>query len=122
MPTDLSTLPRDVAHVAKDLLYVTVGFGVLAVQRAQATRRELAGRLADPIGTGRDGVEKASTLVEQQRKTLEARMTALEERVDAALDQVEARLPEQARTALHQARDAAKSAREQVRDLVHRAA
>jgi hypothetical protein len=121
-PKSATALPRDIANVAKDLVYVTVGFGVLAVQRAQAQRRELQEKLSSQVGAGKSGIEKATAAFEQQVKALEARFATVEERIDATLDQVEAKMPEQARAAFHQAREAARSARNQVRNLVTRAA
>ncbi|HWH34801.1 MAG TPA: hypothetical protein VNT56_05705 [Acidimicrobiales bacterium] len=35
-------VPDDLARQLEDALYVSVGFGVLALQRAQVRRRELA--------------------------------------------------------------------------------
>jgi ElaB/YqjD/DUF883 family membrane-anchored ribosome-binding protein len=121
-PKSATALPRDIANVAKDLVYVTVGFGVLAVQRAQAQRRELQEKLSSQVGAGKSGIEKATAAFEQQVKALEARFATVEERIDATLDQVEAKMPEQARAAFHQAREAARSARNQVRNLGTRAA
>ena len=121
-PKSASALPRDIANVAKDLVYVTVGFGVLAVQRAQAQRRDLQEKLSSQVGAGKSGIEKATAAFEQQFKALEARLATVEERIDATLDQVEAKMPEQTRAAFHQAREAARSARNQVRSLVTRAA
>ena len=121
-PKSPTALPRDIANVAKDLVYVTVGFGVLAVQRAQAQRRELQEKLSSQLGAGKSGFEKATAAFEQQVKALEARLATVEERIDATLDQVEAKMPEQAGAAFHQAREAARSARNQVRNLVTRAA
>jgi cob(I)alamin adenosyltransferase len=121
-PKSATALPRDVANAAKDLVYVTVGFGVLAVQRAQAQRRELQEKLNGQLGAGKSGIEKATAAFEQQVKALEARLAAVEERIDATLDQVEAKMPEQARAAFHQAREAARTARDQVRKLTTRAA
>jgi ElaB/YqjD/DUF883 family membrane-anchored ribosome-binding protein len=126
MPASAKSLPSDLTNVARDFVYLTVGFGVLAVQRLQAQRHELSEQFNSQLGAGRDGVSKLSGVVDAQVKSLESRFTALEERVDAVLDQVEAKLPEQARGAVHQARTAARTARDQVRDqvrgLVHRAA
>lgn len=39
-------LPDDLAQKVEDALYVSVGFGVLAVQRAQVKRRELERAMA----------------------------------------------------------------------------
>ena len=122
MNISAKSLPSDLTNVARDFLYLTVGFGVLAVQRIQAQRHELGEQLNSQLGAGRDGVAKISGAFEAQIKSLESRLTAIEERVDAALDQVEAKLPEQARGAVKQARAAARTARDQVRGLTHRAA
>ena len=79
------------ANTAKDLFYVSVGFGILAFQRAQVARRELDSRRA--------GMERA---------------------VDAVLDHVQGRLPPPADKLMAQARSTACAARRQVRGLVVR--
>ena len=122
MSTTAKSLPSDLTNVARDFVYLTVGFGVLAVQRLQAQRRELGEQLNTQLGAGRDGVAKLTDAVDTKVKAIESRLTALEERVDALLDQVEAKLPEQARGVVKQARTAARTARDQVRGLVHRTA
>ena len=122
MPTTAKSLPSDLTNVARDFVYLTVGFGVLAVQRLQAQRHELSEQLNTQLGAGRDGVTKLTGAFDTTVKSFESRLTALEERVDAVLDRVEAKLPEQARGVVQQARTATRSARDQVRGLVHRAA
>lgn len=110
----------DVNKLLKDAFYVTVGFGVIAFQRAQVQRNELQKRLESQLGDARENAKKLGDNVEQQVKVLEERLETLETRVDEALDQVEERLPEQARELVHQARTAAKDARSQLRELVGR--
>lgn len=48
LPPTLNDLPqalKDVPAILTDAAYVTVGFGVLAVQKAQVRRRELEKRI-----------------------------------------------------------------------------
>ncbi len=123
----------DVTNAVKDAAYVAIGFGVLAVQRAQVQRRELTEQLHEQVSEARDNLdkvtadtsaqwEKLSGTVEDRVKLLEERIADLEDRLDSILDDVEAKLPEQAADLVKQARVAAKDAREQVRSLVGRAA
>jgi hypothetical protein len=128
----------DIAKVAKDIFYVTVGAGVIAFNKAQVGRRELTKAVTAQVdeAKARLDLDDASDLLEQakaqiqklvesaedQVKVVEDRLSAVEERYEALLDEVEARLPEQARDLFKQSRDAAKDARTQVRSLVNRAA
>lgn len=54
-------------NLAKDVLFVSVGFGVLAVQRAQVRRRELTealtSGLGEPLGQLEDVVKALRRLV-----------------------------------------------------------
>ena len=92
---------RDVARVAEDAAYVTIGFGVLAFQKAQVRRREIAQQL------------------DEQRQQLGVQVTKLaqeiEERFEPVVDGVEDLLPGPAKQALQQARKAAKDAQAQFR-------
>lgn len=126
---------------AKDIAYVTIGFGVLAFQKAQVQRREFTeqfqtqvvdnarSQIADARGNfekvtaqGSSQFEKLTGSVEDRVKLVEERVADLEDRIDTLLDQVESKLPEQAAEIVKQAREVAKDARNQVRSLVGRAA
>ena len=109
------TSQQDLSKLAKDALYVAVGFGVITVQKLQVRRRELSARF-------RGQVDDLGKRVDDRVKTVEERLESIESRVDALLDQFEERLPGQARAASQQARTAAKEARTQVRGLVSRRA
>ena len=104
---------EDLSKLLKDAFYVTIGLGVIAVQRAQVRRQELTKQVSGHV----DGLGKR---VDDRVKTVEERLEAVEARFDALLDQLEERLPEQARDLAHQARVAAKEARTQVRGLARR--
>lgn len=101
----------DIQKTVRDSVYVSIGLGVIAFQKAQVRRQELRKQVETNLGGAR-------SVVEDQIKTVEERLEAVEERIDAVLDDVEGRLPEQARTVMSQARAAAKDARVQLRDLV----
>ena len=77
---------------ARDAGYTAVGFGVLAYQRLQVRRRELARELGVPSGPAAVG-KAAREIVRRTEKV-----------VDPVLDGVERRLPAAARTPFHQAR------------------
>jgi hypothetical protein len=128
----------DITKVLKDVLYVTVGAGVIGFQKAQVGRRELTKAVTTQLTEAKERLDGAASndLLEQakgqlqklveatedQVKVVEDRLTAVEERYEALLDQIETRLPEQARDLFKQSRDAAKDARTQVRSLVNRTA
>ncbi len=101
----------DIQKTVRDGVYVSIGLGVIAFQKAQVRRQELKKQVESNLGGARSAVE-------DQIKTVEERLEAVEERIDAVLDDVESRLPEQARTVMAQARTAAKDARSQLHDLV----
>ena len=86
----MAVMAEDPLQQVREAGYTAIGFGVLAYQRLQVRRRELAKEVG-----GKDGVAR---LVHK-----------VEEKVDPVLDGVERRLPPQARTALHQARTAGKT-------------
>lgn len=79
----------DLLERARDAAYTAVGFGVLAFQRLQVERRQLAKDLYTSVG-GKPGVRRMARQVDKA--------------VDPVLDSVEEKLPEQARRAFRQAR------------------
>ena len=107
---------------AKDVVYVGVGAGVLAIQKAQVQRRELQKQFGSQVDEAKDQLGSVAGMVEDRVKLVEERLESVEERLDTLLDQVEENVPEQAREIIKQARKAAKDARGQVRQLVNRAA
>jgi TolA-binding protein len=109
----------DITKVLKDTLYVSVGLGVIAFQRAQVQRQELRKQLESQLGDARGSVGKVTKLVDERVKTVEERLEAFEERFEALAEQLESRLPDQLGDAAKQARQAAKEARTQLRGLVH---
>ncbi len=102
----------DIQRTVRDSVYVTIGLGVIAFQKAQVQRQELRKQLG--------GAGDARTAALGRVKEVEERLEAVEERIDAVLDDVEQRLPDQARVVMHQARTVAKDARTQLRALVPR--
>ena len=109
----IENLTDEVTKVAKDALYVTVGFGVLAAQKANQAVKGLQARFDENATSGR------STWNEQW-KSLSDQLTALEERWESALDDVQDRLPAQAKDFMGKARESAKGAREQFLGFVNR--
>lgn len=119
----------DVRSTIKDAAYVSIGFGVLAIQRAQVQRQELRTRVEATFGEAKGSFGKLGDDVQDRFKLVEERIEALTKQVDAAaddfedrlekaLDQLQARLPEQVKDLFTKARDAGKDARMQVRQLV----
>lgn len=100
----------DISKTVRDSLYVGIGLGVIAFQKAQVQRQELRKQVETNVGGARSAVE-------DRVKTIEERLEAVEQRIDGVLDDVEQRLPEQARSVMHQAREVAKDARTQLLSL-----
>jgi dsDNA-specific endonuclease/ATPase MutS2 len=121
-PIMADTSIDNLTKVLKDVLYVGVGAGVIAFQKAQVQRRELRAQLTSQFGEARTQFETVASKVEDRVKLVEERIDAAEARLDTLLDQVEENLPEQAREPFKQARKVAKDTRTQVRSLVNRAA
>ena len=123
---DASKLDDKVVGAARDAAYITIGFGVLAAQKAQVKRRELGKQMSEKMHSVKfevptPNVDDMKHTVESQITKLEARLDALEATLDKAVDSFEKRLPDQASTLVGQAHDMAKAARKQVRGLVRSA-
>lgn len=101
----------DLSKTAKDSLYVTIGLGVIAFQKAQVRRQELQKQVESNLSSTR-------SLLGDSFKTIQERLEAVEGRIDTVLDDVEQQLPEQARSVMRQARDVAKDTRAQLLELV----
>ena len=121
-PRNIDMPEFDVAKLveaARDAAYTIVGFGVLAIQRAQVQRRELAESISERFGANRKQVEELIA-------SFEARLTSFDDAFEARLDEIVGRigprLPEQGETVLNQVHSVAKSARKQVRSLLRSAA
>lgn len=88
----------DLLERARDAAYTAVGFGVLAFQRLQVERRQLAKDLSAAAVGGRAGARRMAR--------------QLDDAVDPVLDRVEERLPDDARRLLRQARVASRALQE----------
>jgi hypothetical protein len=74
LPTiDLDDLDEKITGVAKDAVYITIGFGVLALQKTQVRRREVVSALGDRLDATRDQVEEMVKTVEKQVRGLATR-------------------------------------------------
>ncbi|MEQ1874899.1 MAG: hypothetical protein ABL953_14385 [Ilumatobacteraceae bacterium] len=102
----------------RDAAYVTVGFGVLALQQAQVRRREMVRSIAERFGASKAQVEQLLAKFETQFAKLDARVVAMETKIDATVEKFEDRLPHQAAAVVGQAHGLVKAARKQVRELV----
>jgi ElaB/YqjD/DUF883 family membrane-anchored ribosome-binding protein len=113
-------LTAELTKVVKDAVYISVGFGVLAVQKLQVQRQELQKSLSGRVDAGKSHWDQLGTNLQDQLKSVEQRLDEVEARIDEVLDQVQGKLPEQASELFGQARTAVKSAREQVLEIVKR--
>ena len=111
---------EDLTKLVKDAFYVTVGLGVIAVQRAQVRRHELTKQVSGNVDDAKSQFQSLTKRFDDRVKLVEERLEGVEERFEAVLDQLEEHLPEQARELAQQARTAAKEARTQVRSLTRR--
>lgn len=108
-----------VVEAARDAAYTLVGFGVLAVQRVQVQRRELAESISERFGGNRSQIEELIAAFEARLATFEE---TFEARLDGVVGKIGPRLPEQGEAVLNQVHSVAKSARAQVRNLLRNAA
>ncbi len=111
----------DLSKALRDALYVSVGLGVIAVQKAQVRRRELQKQVSGQADEAREQLGSVSTFLEDRVKGVEERMSEVEDRVETLLDELQSRLPDQAGELVKQARATAKDARGQLQSLVNRA-
>ena len=111
---------EDLTKLVKDAFYVTVGLGVIAVQRAQVRRHELTKQVSGNVDDAKSQFQSLTKRFDDRVKLVEERLEGVEERFEAVLDQLEEHLPEQARELAQKARAAAKEARTQVRSLTRR--
>ena len=95
----------------KDAAYVGVGLGVLAIQKAQVRRHELAGTFDQRAVEGRTVVRSLG----QGLVALDDRMAAMEAVV---FERLRPALPEQARAAIEQVRAVTATVRSQVREVL----
>jgi len=120
MPEVRTPAAEDLTQLLKDALYVTIGLGVIAVQKAQVRRQELSQQVSSQVDDARTQLQTLTKRFDERVKLVEERLEGVEDRFDALLDQLEEHLPEQARELAQQARTAAKEARSQVRGLTRR--
>lgn len=109
---------RKLLDAVRDAAYVTVGLGVLAVQKANVARGELATRIADRFGADSGQIEELISSFESRIVSFD---DAIQNRVDETVAKVGERLPAPAASLLNQAHSVAKTARTQVRSMVLRA-
>jgi hypothetical protein len=68
---------QDVASVAKDAAYVSVGLGVIAFQRLQVRRNELSKTLNEQTAVAQGALEVVGSLVGDRVKVVEERLSAV---------------------------------------------
>jgi hypothetical protein len=112
---NIDDITDEVGRRVKDAVYVGVGLGVLAFQKAQVRRRELTKLLDERAGEGRTVVRS----VEQGYGALDELAGAFEAMV---FERLEPALPESARAAVEQARALTTNVRAQLRERLSQAA
>ena len=120
MPEIRTPAAEDLTKLLKDAVYVSIGLGVIAVQKAQVRRQELSKQVSGQVDDAKSQLQSLTKIFEDRVEVVEERLEGVEARFDTLLDQLEEQLPEQAREIVKQARTAAKEARSQVRGLTRR--
>ena len=112
---------------AKDAINTVVGFGVMGVNKAQATARDLAKTVkADEVANRVSKVvDQATDAAKTQRKTATGAFAKIDERVEdvihraeAVVESYEEKLPTQLAEISRKARETGAKVREQVRSRV----
>ncbi|MGH9273828.1 MAG: hypothetical protein ACRDZU_04190 [Acidimicrobiales bacterium] len=67
----------DLANAIKDATYVSVGLGVIAFQRLQVRRNELAKAISGPAEEARGTLEVLGAVVGERVKLVEERISAV---------------------------------------------
>lgn len=67
---------EDLANAVKDAAYVSVGLGVIAFQRIQVRRNELAKAMSGPVEETKGTLEVLGGLVGERVKLVEERVSA----------------------------------------------
>jgi hypothetical protein len=67
----------DLANVIKDATYVSVGLGVIAFQRLQVRRNELAKAISGPAEEARGTLEVLGAVLGERVQLVEERITAV---------------------------------------------
>lgn len=118
----MADYPKTIPELQKaltDAALIGIGFGVIAYNKAQVRRRELAADVEKQTSVLREQAEKfiadRAEAAAVLAKRFEDRLEPVQKAVDEALDQVEERLPEPAAQAVKTARAAAKDASDQLR-------
>jgi hypothetical protein len=127
----------------KDAAYITIGFGVLAFQKAQVARVDLTKQLAAERARVKAQLEEIRTIVDAEdregaapgqvtgapgrgasglplhklARQLDEKLAPVAKELETRLDEIVARLPEQLQDAVAQARQHAKGAAQQLRSL-----
>jgi uncharacterized membrane-anchored protein YhcB (DUF1043 family) len=112
----------DLSKTAKDALYVTVGLGVIAFQKAQVRRQELSKQLDEQRKQFETQAAEAREQFAKLIEGLEQQFQPVVDELESRLDEIENRLPEQAKTFVHQALENSKAARTEVRNRLVNAA
>ena len=67
---------EDLANAVRDAAYVSVGLGVIAFQRLQVRRNELAKAISGPVEETKGTLEVLGALVGERVKLVEERVSA----------------------------------------------
>ena len=116
----LAHLVQGAAHLAQEAVYLTVGLGLLGVNRVQARRRELQGKLGGlPID---DGVQAARAEVGRQVQNLDHLVEEAVALIGSSLEPLGGHLPPAARDLAQRAYSGVVEISTQLRDLLGPAA
>jgi chaperonin cofactor prefoldin len=115
--TDINAVADEVANLAKDAVYVTVGLGVLAFQRLQSRRVDLSQRLAQDTAF-ETRLEDLRAQVSRQARQLDELVENVANFIETTLEPIEEQLPAPARDLAQKAKVQAREVRSQIRGVV----
>jgi len=108
-------LTDTLTETLRDAVYVTVGLGLLGVQKAQVRRRDLESQLAGVARQVEEQLAPQRQAVLDLATQLESYVTPVRAQLETQLDALSANLPPQVHEYVEQARAIAKETESQLR-------
>jgi hypothetical protein len=102
----MSDITQEITKNARDAAYVAVGLGVLGLQKALVTRRELVERARKQLPELDTPINEARVELSKRVKDIDDRIEELIVRIETSLQPVEERLPATAQALIGQAKEA----------------
>ncbi|MCL4445785.1 MAG: hypothetical protein M1134_02755 [Actinobacteria bacterium] len=114
---NLSDVTKTASKFVRDVAYVTVGLGVLGVQKAQVRRVEIQRKLANDASWS-DRIDEVREAVFNQAHHVDTIVESAVNLFETTIEPLEDQLPVSAKELSQKAREQARHLRSQIRDLV----